>query len=688
LMHHYAMEQMRNVVLLSHSGAGKTSLAEAMLFNSGAITRLGKVDQGNTASDYDPEEVKRKISVYLSLIPCEWQGYKLNVIDTPGYADFVAEVKSAVRVADGAVIVVCAASGVEVGTERVWSYVEEHKIPRLILVNKIDRENADFFKVVDQLQAHFGKSCLPIQLPIGSQADFQGVVDVAKMKAYSGSEWQEGEIPDSMLSQVEGFREKLVEAVAETDDSLITKYLEGEELTEEEVLKGLRAATIGGQVVPILVGSALKNLGIKMMLDDLCNYLPSPKDRGQIMAVNPTTKQEEKIELDPTAPLATLVFKTSADPYVGKLTYFRVYGGTIHSDSSVWNSTKSKAERIGQLYVLRGKAQEPVPHLSAGDIGAVAKLADTGTGDTLCDRAHPLNLPFEELAPPTFSVAVHPKTKADLDKMGMALARLTEEDHSLEVRRDPDTLETILSGIGEVQLEVAAEKMLRKFGVDVRMELPKVPYKETITLTTKAEYKHKKQTGGHGQYGHVFLELEPLSKGAGYEFGNRIVGGVVPKNYIPAVEKGVAEAINEGVLAKYPVVDIRVTIYDGSYHTVDSSDIAFKIAGAHAFRKGLAQAQPVLLEPIMNLRITVPESFTGDVMGDLNSKRGKVLGMNPEGGLSVIEAQAPMAEVLRYAIDLRSMTQGRGSYQMEFSHYEEVPPHVAQNIIAEKGKES
>ena len=687
-MHHYAMEQMRNVVLLSHSGAGKTSLAEAMLFNSGAITRLGKVDQGNTTSDYDPEEIKRKISVYLSLVPCEWQGCKLNVIDTPGYADFVTEVKSAVRVADGAVIVVCAASGVEVGTELVWSYAEEHKIPRIILVNKIDRENADFFKVVDQLQSHFGRSCLPLQLPIGSEDDFQGVVDVAKMKAYSGSQWQEGEIPDSLVSQVEGFREKLVEAVAETDDSLITKYLEGEELTEEEILGGLRAATIGGQVVPILVGSALKNLGIKMMLDALCNYLPSPKDRDQIMAVNPTTKQEEKIELDPTAPLATLVFKTSADPYVGKLTYFRVYSGTIHSDSTVWNSTESKAERIGQLYVLRGKAQEPVPRLIAGDIGAVAKLADTGTGDTLCDRDHPLALTFGELPSPVLSVAVHPKTKADLDKMGMALARLTEEDHSLEVRRDPDTLETILSGIGEAQLEVAAEKMLRKFGVDVRMETPKVPYKETITMATKAEYKHKKQTGGHGQYGHVFLELEPLPRGEGYKFGNRIVGGVVPKNYIPAVEKGVAEAVNEGVLAKYPVVDIGVTLYDGSYHTVDSSDIAFKIAGSHAFRKGLAQAQPVLLEPVMNMRITVPESFTGDVMGDLNSKRGRVLGMNPEGGLNIIEAQAPMAEVLRYAIDLRSMTQGRGSYQMEFSHYEEVPLHIAQKIIAEGGRES
>jgi len=681
------MEQMRNVVLLSHSGAGKTSLSEAMLFNSGAITRLGKVDQGNTTADYDPEEVKRKISIYLSLLPCEWQGFKLNVIDTPGYADFVTEVKSAVRIADGAVIVVCAASGVEVGTELVWRYAEEHKLPRLIFVNKIDRENADFFKVVEQLQTYFGRRCLPIQLPIGSEEDFQGVVDVVKMKAYSGSQWQEGEIPDSMASQVEEFREKLVEAVAETDDNLIAKYLEGEELTEEEVVTGLRAATLGGQVVPILVGSALKNMGIKMMLDALCNYLPSSKDRDQIRAINPGTKEEETIDLVPTAPLAAQVFKTSADPYVGKLTYFRVYGGTIHSDSTVWNSTKSKAERIGQLYVLRGKAQEPMPHLIAGDIGAVAKLADTGTGDTLCDRDHPVTLPFVGLAPSIFSVAVHPKTKADLDKMGTALAKLTEEDSSLQVRRDPDTLETVLSGLGETQLEVAAGKMLRKFGVAVKMEIPKVPYKETITLATKAEYKHKKQTGGHGQYGHVFLELEPLPRGAGYQFGNRVVGGVVPKNYIPAVEKGVAEAINEGVLAKYPVVDIKVTLYDGSYHSVDSSDISFKIAGAHALRKGLSQGQPVLLEPVMNLRITVPESYIGDIIGDLNSKRAKVLGMNPEDGLNIIEAQAPMAEVLRYAIDLRSMTQGRGSYQMEFSHYEEVPPHVVQKLIAEREKQ-
>jgi len=683
-MQHYTTERMRNVVLLSHSGAGKTSLAEAMLYSSGAITRLGRVDQGNTTSDYDPDEVKRKISIYLSLLPCEWQGFKVNAIDTPGYADFIAEVEAAVRIADGALIVLCAASGVEVGTEQVWGYTEEQKIPRLVFVNKIDRENADFFKALEELRANFGKICLPIELPIGAQQAFQGVVDLITMKAYING--QEGDIPDSMRSQAEEFREQLVEAVAETDDDLIAKYLEGEELTDEEIRKGLRAATIGGQVVPILVGSALQNLGTARLLDAVCHYLPSPKDRGPVSAINPSTQGEETIEADPNAPLAALVFKTTADPYVGKLTYFRVYSGTIHSDSVVWNSSKNRQERIGQLYVLRGKAQESVPHLIAGDIGAVAKLAETVTGDTLCAKEHPLVLPGIKFSEPCISVAVHPKTKADLDKLGSSLARLVEEDPSLRVHREPDTLETILSGVGEAQLEVAAEKMLRKFGVDVRMETPKVPYKETITVATKAEYKHKKQTGGHGQYGHVFLELEPLPRGAGYEFGDRIVGGVVPKNYIPAVEKGVVEALQEGVLAGYPVVDIKVTLYDGSYHVVDSSDISFKIAGSHATRKGLSQGHPVLLEPIVNMKITVPESFTGDIISDLNSKRARVLGMNPQGGWNVIEAQVPLAEVQRYAIDLRSITQGRGHFQMEFSHYEEVPAHIAQRIIAERQK--
>ena len=685
-MQQHTTEQMRNVVLLSHSGAGKTSLAEAMLFNSGAINRLGKVDQGSTTSDYDPDEVKRQTSIYLALLPCEWQGFKVNIIDTPGYADFVAEVKSAVRVADGAVIVVCAASGVEVGTELGWGYADEQEIPRLIFVNKMDRENADFFRVMEEIRANFGNKCVPIEIPIGAQDDFQGVVDLIRMKSYSGPQWQEGEIPDSLKERAGEFREKLVEAVAETDDDLIAKYLEGEGLTEEEIVQGLRAGATGGQVVPVLAGSAGRNLGAARLLDAICHYLPSPLDREHLTAVNPTTKQEETIDADPTGPLAALVFKTSADPYVGKLTYFRVYNGTIYSDSTVWNSTRERQERIGQLYVLRGKNQEPVPNLIAGDIGAVAKLAETTTGDTVCGRDHPLIMPTIEFPQPTISFAVHPKTKADLDKLGSSLTRLVEEDPSLQVHRDGDTLETVLSGVGDAQLEVAAEKMLRKFGVNVRMETPKVPYKETVAISTKAEYKHKKQTGGHGQYGHVFLEVEPKPRGEGYEFSNRIVGGVVPKNYIPSVEKGVVEGLQGGVLAGYPVVDIKVTLYDGSYHTVDSSDIAFKIAGSHAVRKGLSQAQPVLLEPVMNMRIMVPEGYTGDIISDLNGKRAKVLGMNPLGGLNLIEAQAPLAEVQRYAIDIRAMTQGRGSFQMELSHYEEVPAHVAQRISAEGEK--
>ena len=685
-MQQHTTEQMRNVVLLSHSGAGKTSLAEAMLFNSGAINRLGKVDQGSTTSDYDPDEIKRQTSIYLALLPCDWQGFKVNTIDTPGYADFVAEVKSAVRVADGAVIVVCAASGVEVGTELGWGYADEQEIPRLIFVNKMDRENADFFRVMEEIRANFGNKCVPIEIPIGAQDDFQGVVDLIRMKSYSGPQWQEGEIPDSLKERAGEFREKLVEAVAETDDDLIAKYLEGEGLTEEEIVQGLRAGATGGQVVPVLAGSAGRNLGAARLLDAICHYLPSPLDREHLTAVNPTTKQEETIDADPTGPLAALVFKTSADPYVGKLTYFRVYNGTIYSDSTVWNSTRERQERIGQLYVLRGKNQEPVPNLIAGDIGAVAKLAETTTGDTVCGRDHPLIMPTIEFPQPTISFAVHPKTKADLDKLGSSLTRLVEEDPSLQVHRDGDTLETVLSGVGDAQLEVAAEKMLRKFGVNVRMETPKVPYKETVAISTKAEYKHKKQTGGHGQYGHVFLEVEPKPRGEGYEFSNRIVGGVVPKNYIPSVEKGVVEGLQGGVLAGYPVVDIKVTLYDGSYHTVDSSDIAFKIAGSHAVRKGLSQAQPVLLEPVMNMRIMVPEGYTGDIISDLNGKRAKVLGMNPLGGLNLIEAQAPLAEVQRYAIDIRAMTQGRGSFQMELSHYEEVPAHVAQRISAEGEK--
>ncbi len=679
-MDNYQSGQIRNVVLLSHNGAGKTSLSEAMLFQAKAITRLGKVDDGATTSDYDPEEVKRKISLNTSLLPFEWNKTKINILDAPGYADFVGEVKAALRVAEGAVIVVCAASGVEVGTELVWQYAEDKGVPRILFVNKIDRDNADFFKTLEQLETTFGKKCVPIQLPIGSESNFEGVLDLITAKP--------SDAPSNLGDKVAAFRDKVAEAAAETDDDLIAKYLEGEELTEEELHRGLRAATTEGKVVPVMVGSALQNKGVAELMNAVCSYLPSPKDKGKITAQNAKTRQEEAIEPEDAAPLSALVFKTTADPYVGKLTYLRVYSGAINSDSSVWNANKNRAERIGQLYRIRGKAQEPVSRIAAGDIGAVSKLAETGTNDTLCDKEHPLLLDTIEFPAPTLSVAVYPKTKADMDKLGPALGRLSEEDSTIAVHKDTVTAETIVSGMGEAHVDVSVEKIKRKFGVELKIDTPKIPYKETITVPVKAEYKHKKQTGGHGQYAHVLLELEPLPRGAGSEFGAKVVGGSVPKNYIPAVEKGVNEALNEGVLAGYPVTDLKVKLYDGSYHSVDSSDIAFKLASSHALRKGVSEGQPVLLEPIMNVQITIPDSFTGDVMSDLNGKRAKVLGMTPGGGINVIDAQVPLAEVLRYAIDLRSITQGRGGYTMEYSHYEEVPQHITQNIISESKKES
>ena len=678
-MENYQSEQIRNVILLSHNGAGKTSLSEAMLFQTKATTRLGKVDDGTTTSDYDPEEVRRKISLNTSLLPLEWNKTKINILDAPGYADFVGEVKAALRVAEGAVVVVCATSGVEVGTELVWRYAEDKGVPRILFINKLDRENADFFKTLEQLETTFGRKCVPIQLPIGSESNFEGVVDLITAKP--------SDAPSNLGDKVATFRDKLAEAAAETDDDLIAKYLEGEELTEEELRRGLRAGTIEGKVVPVMVGSALQNKGVAELMNAICSYLPSPKDKGKITARNPQSQQEETVDPDDAAPLSALVFKTTADPYMGKLTYLRVYSGAINSDSSAWNANKKRAERIGQLYRIRGKAQEPVPRIATGDIGAVAKLAETGTSDTLCDKEHPLVLDAIEFPAPTLSVAVYPKTKADLDKLGPALGRLSEEDSTITVRKDAITAETILSGMGEAHLNVAVEKVKRKFGVDVRIDTPKIPYKETIAVPIKAEYKHKKQTGGHGQYGHVLLQLEPLPRGTGSEFGARVVGGSVPKNYIPAVEKGVNEALNEGVVAGYPVTDLKVTLYDGSYHAVDSSDISFKIAASHALRKGVSEGQPVLLEPIMNVQVTIPEGFTGDVMSDLNGKRAKVLGMTPGDGINVIDAQVPLAEMLRYAIDLRSITQGRGGYTMEFSHYEEVPQHIAQRMISESKKD-
>jgi elongation factor G len=680
-MKEYATEKIRNVALIGHGSTGKTSLSEAMLFAAKAVNRLGRVDDGTTTSDYDPDEIRRNISVNLSIIPCEWDGAKLNILDTPGYADFVGEVKCGVRAADAALIVVCAASGVQVGTEYAWTYADERNLPRVLFINRMDRENADFFQTLGQLQRMFGQKCVAFHLPIGAQAGFQGVVDLLSMKAHVGEKGEVRDVPEELVEQAASLREKLVEAAAETDDALVTKYLEGEELSEEELRRGLRAGVAGGGIVPVLTGSATKTVAVSLLLDAISRYLPSPKD------LPVEVQNGEPLAADPQGPLAALVFKTSADPYVGRLTYFRVYSGVLKADSQVWNANKDVAERIGPLFFMHGKTQEPVERVVAGDIGAVAKLAETSTGDTLCSRERPFVLPGISFPEPAFSGAVSPKTKADLDKMGNALSRIVEEDPTLRVTRNQDTAETILSGLGDSHVEVTVEKIRRKFGVDLELATPKVPYKETITASGSAEYTHKKQTGGHGQYARVAIQIEPLPRGSGYEFADKIVGGVVPKQYIGSVEKGVIEAMGEGVLAHYPLIDFRATLFDGKDHPVDSSDIAFKLAAAQALKKGALEAHPVLLEPIMNMQISVPEASTGDVMSDLNGKRAKVLGMTPQGSQTVIEALAPLAEVQHYAADLRSITQGRGTYSMQFSHYEEVPAHVAQRIIEQGQKE-
>jgi elongation factor G len=676
----YGLDNIHNVVLLSHGGAGKTSISEAMLFNAGVINRIGKVDDGSSTSDYDPDEAKRRISINLSILPTPWRDKKINILDAPGYADFIGEVKAGMRVSEAAIVVVEAAAGVQVGTEMAWGYCEEAKMPRLVVVNKMDRENADYFKVVEGIKSKLGTKCVPMQIPIGSHTTFQGVVDLLTMKAYTGSPTKEVPIPEAVKAQANTYREKLVESIAEGDDALIEKYLGGEEISLDILITTLRKAVVSGRLVPILASSALQNVAINRILDAICDYLPLPKEQKVSTAGG-------AIDASESAQLAALVFKTTADPYVGKLTYFRVYNGVISSNSQAYNANHSAVERIGQLYSMRGKTQEPITEVRAGDIGAVAKLNVTGTGDTLCAQDKQIKLTPIIFPAPIFREAVYPKTKTDIDKMGSALARLAEEDLTLKVNRELGTGETILSGMGDTHLSVSAEKMQRKFGVNVELSIPKVPYRETITTSAKAEYKHKKQSGGHGQYGHVLLELEPIPGRGPNEFADKVVGGSVPRNFIPAVEKGVLEAYGEGGLCGYPVVGIRTILYDGSFHPVDSSEICFKIAGAGAFRKGILEGRPILLEPIMNLKVRVPNDLTGDIIGDLNTKRARVSGMNPEGDTNTIEAQVPLSEIQRYTIDLKSMTQGRATYTMEFDHYEEVPANITQKLIAQRQAE-
>ena len=695
-MKKYSSEAIRNIALVSHGGAGKTSLAEALLYTSGAITRLGTVESGTTTTDYDPDEIKRQVTINVALAPLEWEGVKVNLLDTPGYFDFVGDLLGALRAADSAAVVVCAVSGVEVGTEKVWQYIEDFNLPRLVVVNKLDRENADFEGALAQLQEHFGPRVVPVQLPIGKEEQFKGLVDLIDEKALlfsgDGKKVEVQEIPEDLRDKAAAMREKLIEAAAEMEDELLLKYLEGETLEREEILQALRRGILERKIFPVLCGAAAKNYGSGPLLDFIKNYMPSPLDRGEIEGILPESGEKTVRKTSPEEPFAALVFKTLADPYVGRINYFRVFSGSLRPDSQVYNANKEKSERIGQLFSMRGKNQLPMEEVVAGDIAAVAKLQHTATGDTLCDRGSLFQFLPIGFPEPVISFAVEPKAKGDEEKVSSGLSRFLDEDPTFHLERRPETRQMVISGQGELHLEIIVSRLAQKFGVEVNLSTPKVPYKETIRSTvTRVEGKHKKQTGGHGQYGHVFLDLEPLPPGEGFQFEDKIFGGVVPKQYVPAVEKGIREAMEEGVVAGYPVVDVGVKLVDGSYHTVDSSEMAFKIAAAMAFRKGMEQAKPVLLEPIMNVEVTVPEAFMGDIMGDLNSRRGRIQGVDSAGALQKIRAQVPMAEMFKYSIDLRSMTQGRGFFTMSFSHYEEVPPQVAEQVIAaaraEKEKE-
>ena len=685
-MKKFKTEQIRNVALVSHGGAGKTSMAEALLFTAGAINRLGKVDAGNTTTDFDADAIKRQITIGTSLAPLEWKDTKINLMDTPGYFDFIGEVQAALRVADSAVVAVCAVSGVEVGTEKVWSYADQHNLPRIVVINKMDRENADFEGVLGQLRKFFGLHVFPLQLPVGRQESFRGVIDLVKMKALlykeDGLSFTEGEIPAELLAHAAKLREQLVEAAAESDDGLMEKYLEEENLSEAEIWQALRKGTMQGKIVPVLCGAATLNYAMHPLLDLIATALPSPADRPSAGGTVPGKDEETQREVSPNAPFSAMVFKTQADPYVGRINYFRVYSGLIKADSQVYNVNKDKTERVGNLFFMRGKNQIMTDEIAAGDIGAVAKLAVTSTGDTLADKANPLLFPPIQFPEPVISFALEPKTRGDEEKVGAGLTRFVEEDPTFRVERNTETKQLIASGMGDMHLDVIVDRLAKKFGVEVNLKTPRVPYKETIRRGAKKEGKYKKQSGGRGQYGHVFLEINPLSRGEGFVFDDKIVGGVVPRQYIPATEKGVVEAMEEGSLAGYPMVDMRVALYDGSYHNVDSSEMAFKIAAAMALRGAVEQAEPVMLEPIMHVEVTVPENYMGDIMGDLNSRRGRIQGMIPGEGLQTIKAQVPMAEMFTYAIELRSMTQGRAFFTMAFSHYEEMPHLEMEKVIA------
>lgn len=683
------LERTRNIGIMAHIDAGKTTTTERILFYTGRVHKLGETHDGSATMDWMAQEQERGITITSAATTCQWRDHRVNIIDTPGHVDFTVEVERSLRVLDGAVAVFCSVGGVEPQSETVWRQADKYGVPRLAYINKMDRVGANFENGVSMIKDRLGANPVPIQVPIGAEDNFQGIVDLVKNKAiiYTddlGTNSDESDIPEDMVDIVADYREKMLEAVAETDEELMMKYLEGEELTEEEIRKGIRQATISVKIIPVLCGSSFKNKGVQPLLDSIVDYMPAPIDVPDIRGINPDTGEEDKRVSSDNETFSALAFKIMADPYVGKLAFFRVYSGILKSGSYVYNSTKEKKERIGRILQMHANHREEITEVYSGDIAAAVGLKDTATGDTLCDEKNPIILESMNFPEPVISVAIEPKTKADQEKMGIALQRLSEEDPTFKVHTDTETGQTIISGMGELHLEVIVDRMLREFKVDANVGKPQVAYKETIKNTTKIEGKFVRQSGGRGQYGHVWLELEPLEPGSGYQFVNKIVGGVVPREYIPAVDNGVQEAMASGIQAGYPAVDIKVTIYDGSYHDVDSSEMAFKIAGSMAFKAGAMKAQPIILEPIMKVEVVVPEEYMGDVIGDINSRRGRIEGMEARAGAQVVRGFVPLAEMFGYATDLRSKTQGRGTYVMQISHYEELPKSIAEEIIEKR----
>lgn len=689
-MKDYPAEKIRNIGLIGHGSCGKTSLASTFLFNAGITNRLTKVDKGNTVTDYERDEIERKITINSSVCHLDWKEHKINIIDCPGYTNFLWDSRACLRGVDAGVILVSAVDGVEVGTEKVWGMLEDLNLPRLIVINKLDREHANYEQTMDSIHQSFGRQAVPVQIPVGEEKDFTGVVDLIKQKAYlfqkdESGKFKEQEIPSNLKEEAEKQFKELTEMVAETDEQLMEKYFEKGKLSFEEMREGLKKSIFKGELIPVFLCSALFNIGTQPVLDGIVNFLPSPVQRPEIEGEVEGKEGKVKPSLD--EPFSALVFKTLSDPYTGRISLMRVFSGKVNPDATVTNSSKKIDEKLSGLFFMQGKEQIPAGQAKMGDIVATAKLKETSTGDTLCEKGKDIKYPSIQFPEPSISFAMEPKTREDEDKISQAVHRITEEDPTARIERDPETKELIISGNGQLHVEIITDRLKKRYGVNVDLKPPKIAYRETIKGKADVQGRYKKQTGGRGQYGDVKITIEPLPRGKDFEFEDKIFGGAIPKNFIPSIEKGIQEARRKGVIAGYPTVDFKVVLYDGSYHEVDSSDIAFKIAASMAFKKGMKQAKPTVLEPIMNVEVYTPEKYMGDIMGNLNGRRGKVQGMEQRGDLRIIKAQAPMAEMLDFEPTLTSITGGRGSFLMEFSHYEEVPAQLQKKIVDESIKE-